>query len=129
MHYICATYENHVTMMTRLNEYHTEFEKVLAIATVNGVPKNSLAAQEIADIATLLPDLRTAFTNMSDYVAVLDYAAWGLTAGDLDATLAAQGANLTALEVAVAASSVDIPTLSLDLKKKYVPFFKLLGAF
>ncbi len=135
MYHICATYENHVTIMTRMNEYHSAFEAIVAIAAPTGAAESSLTAQQVDDINALMPALQTAFANMGTQVDVLDYAAWGLTAGDLDVTLAAQNTNVVALVDDLAAydatndNSGDIAVKSLDLKKKYIPFFKLLGDF
>ena len=136
MYHICATYENQVTIMTRMSEYHSAFEAIVAIAAPTGAAESSLTVQQVDDINALMVALQTAFANMGARVDVLDYAAWGLTAGDLDTTLAAQDTNITALVDDLAAydavandNSGDIAVKSLNLKKKYIPFFKSLGDF
>lgn len=137
MHYICATYENHVTLMTRSNEYHTEFEKILAVALdpLTGAPKTSLTEAEVATIDGYMAALQTALTNMSAQ-AELEDTAWGLENGSLTAVLAAQAVSVSDLLATLAAynvvtndNSADIAIKSLELKKKYIPFFKMIGAF
>ncbi len=137
MHYICATYENHVTLMTRSNEFHTEFEKILAVALdpATGMPKPTLTATEVATIDGYMATLQTAFDNMR-VQAELEDTAWGLFDGALTSTLDAQAVNIAELVTALTAydtttneNSGTIALLSLELKKKYVPFFKLMGAF
>jgi hypothetical protein len=137
MYYICASYENQVTIMTRMNEYHAAFEAVIAkAANVDGSKKGVLTIQEVADINALMAALQTAFTSLSDQAAVMDYQAWSLTAGDLDADLTAQDTNIGYLLDALAtfdADTNDTSALIVDsafaLKSNYIPFFKKLGNF
>jgi len=135
MHYMCSDYENIITMMTSLNEYHAMFEAILAIATVDGAAKTSLTAQEVANIDASMADLQSTFSGMSTQVDVLDYAGWSLTGVDLSPLLAAQDTNIADLVAAIAAysesndNSAEIAILSLNLKKTYIPFFKQFGDF
>ncbi|MDH5785534.1 MAG: hypothetical protein OEZ16_07995 [Chromatiales bacterium] len=137
MHYVCATYENQVTLMTTNNDYHSAFEAILVVAVdpLTGAPKATLTANEVAQIDDLMAELQTAFAEMEAQTAI-DIVAWGLAAGSLDSELAAQQANIDALVAALAAYDVttndnsgSIAALSMNLKKKYVPYFTALGTF
>lgn len=136
MHTICADYESQVTLMTRTNLYHWEFEKVLLVVmNPDGTLKASLSAAEVSEIGGYMAAVKEAFSNMQAQ-AQEDDIRWGLADGALDASLATQEANIAALEAELAlydAASNDnsgtIAAKSAALKGTFIPYFTALGAF
>ncbi len=128
---LIATFEGTSTLMTRMDEYHATFEKI--------VPKamdDILTADEIATIKTQLPALQSAFDALSTALDNADKAAWGLEQTDTTTLLSPQAQNIAALSSAVdnydAASndnSEQIIGLTKAVKGLYRPFFRTLGAF
>ena len=135
MYDMCAVYENQVTIMTRMGEYHGAFEAVIAAASdAEGMPLIDPTAEDVAAIEALMPALNGAFDNLSAQAAIIDFAAWGLTAGDLDTELAGIASQVAALEAALAAFDPDVANAvivetALGLKAKYIPFFIKFGDF
>ncbi len=126
---LVAAYEGEVTVMTRMDEYHAEFEKVQIL-----VKDGNVNDTDIDTIKLQLPKLQIAFDNLSSQVSSADKDLWGVADVNLDNLLLIQQNNIKSLSVEVAnfeseKNSNIIVQKSKALKGLYIPLFKAFGAF
>ncbi len=130
-YYLIATYENTTTVITQLDEYHAVFEKMLAPVTDGNVSN-----ADIEILKGLMPDLQTAFDNLSKQVLAVDKTLWGVTEFDLTTLLNPQQENIKQLAEELAAfdgvandNGGMISEKVKALKELYIPLFKAFAAF
>ncbi len=128
---LVARFEGKQTLMTRMDEYHSVFEKI-----VPKVMDGNASADDIQTIKAQMPALQSAFDALAKAATDADKTLWDVEQPKLEALLAPQRQNIDGLSTALAAydkktndNSAQIVSRTKALKALYQPFFKALGAF
>ncbi len=126
---LIASFEGTSTVMTRMDEYHSAFGKILKT-----IMDNNVSAADVATIQGFMPNLQTTFDVLSNTMTNADKTEWGIENVDLPALLNPQQININKLsdelsKYSISDNSALIMQRAKALKGLYVPLFKKFGAF
>jgi len=128
---LIAIYEGRTTVMTRMDEYHAEFGRILK-TVIDGNVSNA----DVILIRSRMPSLQKSFDNLSSQVLKANKVDWDIEGVNLPALLNPQQENINQLSDALSQfnqttndNSLMILQHSKALKKEYIPLFKVFGDF